>query len=68
MNTSGCLDSVEDLGQIVYDIAEDFCGRKQWHFAEPALQLAIQIAPALFDHVKFKGLLPEAEQHPHQPS
>jgi hypothetical protein len=62
LNTSRCLNSIEDLGQIVYDIAEECCRRKEWHVAEPALRLAIQIAPAIFDHNKFHRLLPVAEQ------
>ncbi|MGZ6249071.1 MAG: tetratricopeptide repeat-containing glycosyltransferase family 2 protein [Syntrophales bacterium] len=62
LSTSRCLNSTEDLGQIVYDIAEEFCHRKQWHVAAPALRLAIQIAPAIFDHNKFNNLLPVAEQ------
>ena len=58
MNTDRGLDSIEDLGRIVYDIAEAFCLRRQWPLAEAALQLALQIAPALFDHCKFEQLLP----------
>jgi tetratricopeptide (TPR) repeat protein len=67
LNTGRCLNSIEYLGQIFYEIAEEFCHRKQWHVAEPALQLAIQIAPAIFDHNKFKSLLPVAEER-QQPS
>ncbi|MHB8090686.1 MAG: tetratricopeptide repeat-containing glycosyltransferase family 2 protein [Syntrophales bacterium] len=58
MNTERRLNSIEDLGEIVYDIAEVFCGRGQWPLAEPALQLAIQIAPEMFDHGRFDRLLP----------
>lgn len=57
MNTSRCIESIQDLGQIIYDIAEEFCNRKQWHLAETALQLALQIAPATFDHSKFDRVL-----------
>lgn len=58
MHTDRILNSSEDLGRIVYDMAEVFCLRRQWTWAEPALQLALQIAPALFDHRKFERLLP----------
>jgi hypothetical protein len=51
-----------DLGKAAYDMAETFCRRHQWHLAEPTLRLAIQIAPESFDHSKFNGLLPGAEQ------
>jgi glycosyltransferase involved in cell wall biosynthesis len=60
MNTNFCLHSTDDTGRIVYDIAEEFCRRKQWHFAEAALRLAIQIAPVIFDHGKFNRLLADA--------
>jgi len=67
MQTRRTLQSVHDLGQIVYDIAEAFCLRRQWPLAETALQLALQIAPALFDHRKFERMLPgeaQAGNHP----
>jgi tetratricopeptide (TPR) repeat protein len=57
MDTSRCVESIHDLGQIIYDIAEEFCTRKQWHLAETAFQLAIQISPSTFDHSKFDRLL-----------
>jgi len=59
MNTDRSLNSIEDLGRIVYDIAEVFCHRCQWPLAEPALQFALQIAPALFDHRRFERMLPD---------
>jgi len=59
MNTDRSLNSSEDLGRIVYDIAEVFCLRCQWPLAEPALQFALQIAPALFDHRRFERMLPD---------
>lgn len=68
MNTNRNINSMEDLGRIVYDIAEEFCCRGEWHLAEPALQLAIQIAPAIFDHGKFNRLLANAEQRAINPS
>ncbi|MBN1381299.1 MAG: glycosyltransferase [Deltaproteobacteria bacterium] len=61
IHTISCVDSIEDLGRIVYDIAEAFCLRQQWHPAEPALQLAVKIAPNLFDRSKFERLLHHAE-------
>ncbi len=66
MNTNLCLHSIEDMGRIVYDIAEEFCRRKQWPFAEAALRLAIRIAPVIFDHDKFDRLLVDAEQSNNQ--
>lgn len=68
MNTDRSLNSIEDLGRIVYDIAEVFCGRGQWQLAEPALQLALQIAPPLFDHRKFERMLRGIEMGNNQPS
>ncbi|MGO9137395.1 MAG: tetratricopeptide repeat protein, partial [Syntrophales bacterium] len=62
INTNRCLYSIEDTGRIAYDIAEEFCRRKQWHLAEPALQLAIRIDPTIFDHGKFDRLLVDARQ------
>ena len=55
------IESLEDLGRIVYDLTEALCVRKYWHLAEPALQLAVQMAPALFDPGKFTRLLSFAE-------
>jgi tetratricopeptide (TPR) repeat protein len=68
MNTNRCFHSIMDMGQIVYDIAEEFCRRKQWHLAEHALQLAVQITPAIFDHGKFDRLLVDAEHCNNQSS
>jgi len=52
----------DDLGMLVYDIVDLLCERGQWHLAEPALNLAIQIAPSLFEPEKFQQLLAGAEQ------
>jgi glycosyltransferase involved in cell wall biosynthesis len=68
MKTGRCLHSIDDLGQIVHDIAEEFCRRKQWHVAETALQLAIKIAPVIFDRGKFDRLLLVNTQQRHQSS
>lgn len=62
LNTDRCLNSFDDLGMLVYDIVELLCERRQWHLAEPALNLAIQIAPSLFEPEKFQQLLAGAEQ------
>jgi len=62
LNTDRCLDSFDDLGMLVYDVAEVFCLRRQWHPAELALNLAVQIAPSLFESEKFQQLLADAEQ------
>ena len=62
LNTDRCLNSFDDLGMLVYDIVDLLCERGQWHFAEPALNLAIQIAPSLFEPEKFQQLLAGAEQ------
>jgi glycosyltransferase involved in cell wall biosynthesis len=57
MHTRRTLQAVDDLGRIIYDISEAFCLRRQWPLAEAALQLALQIAPALFDLRKFGWML-----------
>jgi glycosyltransferase involved in cell wall biosynthesis len=62
LNTDRYINSMEDLGLIIYEIAEEFCHRKQWHCAEAALELALKIAPTIFDHIKFNRLLLEAMQ------
>jgi glycosyltransferase involved in cell wall biosynthesis len=62
LNTDRCLNSFDDLGMLVYDIVELLCERRQWHLAEPALNLAIQIAPSLFEPEKFQQLLAGASQ------
>ena len=62
LNTDRCLNSFDDLGMLVYDIVELLCERRQWHLAEPALNLAIQIAPSLFEPEKFRQLLAGAKQ------
>ncbi|MDP2933073.1 MAG: hypothetical protein Q8N81_02985, partial [bacterium] len=64
----GTLPSVEDMGPLAYEVAEAFCHRRQWHLAEQALNLAFQIAPAIFDHNKFDRLLLSVEQIPPQSS
>jgi glycosyltransferase involved in cell wall biosynthesis len=51
--------SAASIGKTAYDVAEAFCRRGQWQLAEPALQLALQIAPAAFDHNRFDRLLPK---------
>jgi len=62
METNLMIDSMADLGALVYDVAEVFCLRRQWHPAELALNLAVQIAPSLFEPEKFQQLLSGAEQ------
>jgi glycosyltransferase involved in cell wall biosynthesis len=59
--------SVEDLGSLAYEVAEVFCRLRQWSLAEQALSLAVQIAPAVFDHNKFNRLLLSAERETHNP-
>lgn len=61
MDTDRSIASSDDLGQIVYDIASTLCSQQQWAQAERALQLALQIAPALFDHARFDRLLQPTE-------
>lgn len=68
IDTLPCIDSMEDLGKIFYDVAEAFCRRSQWHLAEPALQLAIQIAPSLFEPDKFNKILQSVEARTGLPS
>ncbi|MFH1081606.1 MAG: glycosyltransferase family 2 protein [Pseudomonadota bacterium] len=57
MNGRYTVQSVDDLGRIIYDVAETLCRHRQWAFAETALRLAVQISPAAFDHGKFNCLL-----------
>ena len=64
MDTRRTIQSFDDLGQIVYDVAESFCLNRYWSFAEIALQIALQIAPALFEPLKFDRLLQEAKKKP----
>ncbi len=68
METELVVNSLADLGELVYNVSEVFCHRLQWHLAEQALSLAIQIAPAIFDHNKFDRILLSAEQRPFQSS
>ena len=62
MDTDRSIGSVADIGQIVFEIAEALCLRKEWSQAEAALQLALQIHPAGFDQRKFHRLLLNAER------
>jgi tetratricopeptide (TPR) repeat protein len=62
LNIDRCLNSFDDLGMLVYDIVDALCERQQWHLAESALNLAIQIAPSLFEPEKFQQLMAGAEQ------
>ena len=62
METNRVIDSMADLGSLVYDVAEVFCLRGQWHPAEQTLNLAVKIAPSLFRPEKFQQLLAGAEQ------
>ncbi len=66
--TDRSLPASEGWGRIVYDIAEALCLRRQWPLAAPALQLAIQIAPQMFDHDRFDRLLLGSEMSNNQPS
>ena len=57
MNRGRKIDSFEDLGRTIYDIADEFCRRRQWSHGETALQLALQISPDSFDQQRFSSLL-----------
>ncbi|HAJ27396.1 MAG TPA: hypothetical protein DCG53_09175 [Syntrophus sp. (in: bacteria)] len=61
LNSRRTIETLDDLGQIIYDVAELFCLHRQWSFAEIALQIALQIAPTLFDPAKFDRLLQGSE-------
>ena len=61
LNTDRCLNSIDDLGFLIYEIVDLLCERRQWHLAESALNLAIQIAPSLFEPEKVQQLLADAE-------
>jgi len=60
MNTNVTIDSAEGLGQLLYDISERFCFKKQWHLAEMAFRTATQIAPEILDANRFTDLLASA--------
>lgn len=60
--------SKTDTGALAYEVAETLCLRRQWHLAEKALTIAVQVAPAGFDHNKFDRLLRVAELQTAQPS
>lgn len=62
LNTKRNISTFDDLGQILYDVAELFCISRHWPFAELALQIALQIAPTLFLPAKFDSLLQGVEQ------
>ena len=61
INTDRCINSVDDLGALVYEVVDLLCEARQWHLAESALNLAIHIAPSLFEPEKLQQLLADAE-------
>lgn len=54
------LDSLDDLGLLIYDLAEALIQKQFWHLAEPTLKLAVQIAPTCFKPERFQSLLASA--------
>lgn len=60
--------SASDPGALAYQVAERFCLRRQWPLAQSALQLAVQIAPGMFDHDRFDRLLRGIEEDNIPPS
>jgi glycosyltransferase involved in cell wall biosynthesis len=63
MDTNMTIDSAEGLAQLIYDVSERFCVRRQWHLAEMAFRIASQIAPGECDPTRFTELLSYAP-HP----
>lgn len=57
VHTLKAVDSLEDLGQIMYDVATELCARKIWDLAESTLELAVQIAPERYNHHVFEQFL-----------
>jgi glycosyltransferase involved in cell wall biosynthesis len=57
LDTQRTLQSLDELGRLLYEVAEALCGRQQWALAEAVLGLAVQIAPAHFDHARFQHFL-----------
>jgi len=55
--TNRCLDSLDDLGLLIYDLAEALVQKRFWPLAEPTLKLAAQIAPTCFKLERFQSLL-----------
>jgi tetratricopeptide (TPR) repeat protein len=57
MNTNITIDSAKNLGQLIYEISERFCSRRQWELAEMAFRIATHIAPEELNTDRFTGLL-----------
>lgn len=57
MNTQILIDSIDDLGQIMYNIFERFCQEEQWQLAESSFRLGSMITPDQFDSERISPLL-----------
>lgn len=57
METDLVVNTVAELGQIVYDVAETFCRRKEWPLAEAALEMAHRIWPEGYQAERFAAIL-----------
>ncbi len=55
-----CLDSLDDLAGIFYDLSELLAEQQRWHLAEPTLKIAIQMAPNCFEPERFQAVLVSA--------
>jgi len=60
MDTDRTIESMDDIGRLLYEIVETFCRRCQWSYAETTLRLAVQIAPSMFDPQIIEKILPSA--------
>ena len=65
MDPNRHINTIVDLAYVVYELAEVFGLRQEWHLAEGALNLAVKMAPAIFDYARFNRLLPSSRQQNH---
>jgi glycosyltransferase involved in cell wall biosynthesis len=56
METDIAIDTVTDLGHILYDVSEAFCRRKEWDLAGSILKIAHQISPDGYQADRFAAI------------
>ncbi|MCX7982233.1 MAG: glycosyltransferase [Syntrophales bacterium] len=56
IDTLSLLNDLDDLGRVLYDIAEDLGKKAHWLPARDALALAVEVSPHLFDYQRFSPL------------
>lgn len=57
ISTLSLLNDLDDLGQVLYDIAEALGEKEKWSPAKDALTMAVEVSPHLFDYKRFSLLL-----------